>query len=52
MLLMTNYLDRKAEITEVARLYFVDDKGNWYMTNIFKVWYEGNNFDIPTWDRE
>ena len=52
MLLMTNCLDRKAEITEVACLYFVDDKGNWYMTNMFKVWCEGNNFDITTWDRE
>lgn len=52
MLLMANYLDRKAEITEVAHLYFVDDKGNWHMTNMFKVWCEGNNFDIPTWDRE
>ena len=30
--------------------YFVDDKGNWYMTNIFRDWCEANNFDIPVWD--
>lgn len=52
MLLMTNYPDRKAEITEVAHHYFVDDKGNWYMTNMFKDWCESNGFEIPIWDNK
>lgn len=47
MLLMTSYPDRKAEIAEVAHHYFVDDQGNWYMTDMFKEWCEANNFDIP-----
>lgn len=52
MLLMTSYPDRKAEITEVAHHYFIDDKGNWYMTNMFKDWCEANDFEIHIWDNQ
>lgn len=52
MLLMTSYSDRKAEITEVAHHYFVDDNGNWYMTNMFKDWCEANDFEIQIWDNQ
>lgn len=50
MLLMTAYPDRKEETIEVAHHYFVDDKGNWYMTNIFRDWCEANNFEMPNWE--
>ena len=49
MLLMSAYPDRKEETIEVAHHYFVDDKGNWYMTNIFRDWCEANNFEMPNW---
>ena len=38
LLLMSDYPDRVDEIIEVAHHYFVDDKGNWYMTTLFSAW--------------
>ena len=38
----------KQEILTLGQHYFVELKGNWYMTDIFNKWLEANN-EKPEW---
>lgn len=49
MTLIHDYPQRQDEIMEVAHHYFVDLKGNWYMTALFKEWCEAENIEVPNW---
>lgn len=46
LLLMAVYPDRVDEVIEVARHYFIDDKGNWYVSSLFNEWCKNHNLDI------
>lgn len=49
MTLLHDYPTRVDEIMEVGYHYFVDLKGNWFMTGLFKQWLEDNDIDKPNW---
>lgn len=49
LLLMTDYPNNEQEIQEVAQHYFVDCKGNWYMTNMYSKWLKDNDYVRPDW---
>lgn len=49
LLLMSDYPDSSNEILEVARHYFVDIKGDWYMTSLFDRWLEKEGQGEPEW---
>lgn len=41
--------DEDQEILTIARHYFVDLEGNWYMTSIFKKWLTETKTGEPDW---
>ena len=41
--------DEKKEILTLAQHYFVDLKGNWYMTDVFDAWCEDHCKVRPEW---
>ena len=49
MVLMSDFPEKKDEIMEVAKHYFYDLKGNWYMTAIYKEWLSRENIEQPSW---
>lgn len=49
MVLMSDYPEKKDEIMEVAKHYFYDLKGNWYMTPIYKEWLKKEDIEQPNW---
>lgn len=49
LLLLSDYPDDKSEIMEVARHYFIDLKGDWYMTSIFNKWIKKVGAELPDW---
>lgn len=44
--------DMHAEIMEVARRYFDELGGNWYMESIFTEWASEQGVPLPAWFRE
>lgn len=46
--LISNYPDNEDEILKVAKYYFKDLKGDWYMTTLFTKWAEGRGLDVDT----
>lgn len=44
--LMKNYPDNEEEIMKVAKYYFNDLNGDWYMTNLFIEWGEERGIDV------
>lgn len=44
--LMKNYPDNKEEIMKVARYYFKELNGDWYMTGLFIKWGNENGIDV------
>lgn len=40
---------RESEILTVAKKYFDDLNGNWYMESIFTEWAEEQNVPLPSW---
>ena len=44
--LMKNYPDNEEEIMKVAKYYFKDLNGDWYMTNLFIEWGEEKGIDV------
>lgn len=44
--LMKNYPDNEEEIMKVAKYYFKDLDGDWYMTSLFIEWGEERGIDI------
>lgn len=46
--LISDYPDNEDEILKVAKYYFKDLKGDWYMTTLFTKWAEGRGLDVDT----
>lgn len=46
--LINNYPDNKEEIMKVAKYYFKDLGGDWYMTELFIEWGEENGVDVTS----
>jgi len=46
--LISDYPDNEDEILKVAKYYFRDLKGDWYMTTLFTKWAEGRGLDVDT----
>lgn len=44
--LMKNYPDNEEEIMKVAKYYFDDLNGDWYITNLFIEWGEERGIDV------
>lgn len=44
--LMKNYPDNEEEIMKVAKYYFKDLNGDWYMTSLFIEWGEERGIDV------
>lgn len=44
--LLSSYPDNEEEILKVARYYFRDLNGDWYMTSLFTRWAATHNIDI------
>ena len=49
MLLIHLYPQRSEEIMKLGRKYFIDFRGNYYLTSIFKEYMDKNNLTYPTW---
>ena len=49
LLMLSDYSHDVPEILNLARHYFVDLKGDWYLTSIFNHWLEDNNIASPGW---
>lgn len=49
MLLIHLYPQRDEEIIKLAKKYFIDFKGNYYLTTIFKQYLDDNNLTYPQW---
>ena len=47
MILLTP--QEKKEILTLAQHYFIDLKGNWYMTDVFDKWCEEESGSRPEW---
>lgn len=49
LLLMAYYKEDKSEILTLAKHYFDDLQGDWYMSSMFNKWLKLNNIDVPNW---
>ena len=49
LILMSDYPEDLREIMTLAERYFVQLKGDWYMTTIFNKWLEKNSIAKPEW---
>ena len=49
LLLILMKPEETSEILTLAQHYFVDLKGNWYMTSIFNKWLEEHEIAEPEW---
>ena len=52
LLLLADYPTENAEIMKLAKHYFSDLDGNWYLTSLFNRWMETNSIAKPEWFRE
>lgn len=46
--LLSDYPNNEDEILKVAKYYFKDLKGDWYMTTLFTKWAEDRGLDVDT----
>lgn len=49
LFLMYAYPKRTDEIMKVSHQYFVEQKGDWYMTELFNKWLEEQELNKPAW---
>ena len=52
LVLIHLYPQRSEEIIKLAKKYFVDFKGNYYVTGIFKQYLDDNKLIYPQWFME
>ena len=38
-----------SDIMEIAQKYFVESKGNWYLSSIFNEWMQAQHIQRPVW---
>lgn len=49
LVMMSDYPHERQEILTLAKRYFVDLKGDWYLTSLFNGWMEREQVTPPTW---
>lgn len=49
LLLISDYPTENAELMKLAKHYFKDLHGDWYMTNIFNRWLTAQQLGKPEW---
>ena len=49
LLLISDYPNEKQEILTLAKHYFVDLKGNWYASSIFRKYLQEQQIEPPLW---
>ena len=49
LLMISDYPDNRSEIMALAFHYFVDLKGNWYMSSLFEKWMRDQSLTVPHW---
>lgn len=49
LLLLNDYPDNEGEVLKQAEKYFVQLKGDFYMTSLFTKWLSLNHITIPGW---
>ena len=49
LLLLNDYPDNEGEVLKQAEKYFVQLKGDFYMTSLFTKWLQLNHITIPGW---
>lgn len=52
LVMMNHYPEQTMEILKLAKHYFVDLQGDFYMTSLFAKYLRSNNLTIPTWFNE
>lgn len=49
LVMMNHYPNEQMEIMRLAKVYFCDMKGDFYLTSLFSKWLKENNIDVPIW---
>lgn len=49
LVMLTDYPDEKSEIMKLAKHYFGDLDGDWYMTDLFNKWIKTSGESNPEW---
>lgn len=49
LLLLSDFPEEVSEIMQLAQHYFVDIKGDWYMTSVFNRWLVAHDIAKPEW---
>lgn len=49
LLLLSDYPEETSEIMTLAQHYFVDLKGDWYLTSMFNKWLVAHDIAKPEW---
>ena len=52
LLMIADYPESRAEILELGRHYFVDLKGDWYLSSLFLGWIDSQKITRPEWFKE
>lgn len=52
LVMMNHYPTQTIEIMKLAKHYFVDLKGDFYMTSLFAKWLKEYNIEKPLWFNE
>lgn len=52
LVMMNHYPDETMEIMRLAKVYFSELKGDFYMTSLFAKWIRQNNIEKPLWFNE
>ena len=52
LILISDYPERQDEIMKLAKHYFYDLKGDWYLTSLFEKWLDENEMIKPSWFKE
>lgn len=49
LMMISDYPEEHAEILELAKHYFEDLDGNWYLSSLFNKWLTEENITKPSW---
>lgn len=52
LLMLKDFPEETSEIMKLARHYFEDLDGNWYLTTMFNTWLTQNEIAKPEWFKE
>lgn len=49
LVMMNHYSEETMEIMRIAKVYFCDLEGDFYMTSLFAKWLKEHNIEKPMW---